>query len=323
MTRDKRKDGLKFIIIFLVVLGHLDYEDYGLCMNRMISAFHMPIFVFLSGYFSSQDTETDKQKRWLKKTFIIYAVAQLAHFLLSILLEYASCKYHNEPFDTSIITWRILISPKLALWYLICLIYWRLSLWHIFRKTRDGNLFAISCILALVSGFVPIDHDFSFQRAFAFFPFFVSGLISKKHDLIEKVKRLPLVYVLITICLLLAFSRLLPKYMPSYHYESWNDPILRVVQSIMAFILCICILRLSDNKWTERLAEYGKYTLWIYIGHTFLATIGYKAFPYLGIRLNLLTASLLALFYCFFFIFLAKLYARISNHSLSNLPKET
>lgn len=323
MTRDQRKDGLKFIIIFLVVLGHLDYNDYGICMNRMISAFHMPIFVFLSGYFSSQETETDKQKRWLKKTLTIYAVAQLAHFLLSILLEYASCTFHNEPFDTSIITWRILISPKFALWYLICLIYWRLSLWHIFRNISNRNLIVISCILAIVSGFIPIDHDFSFQRAFAFFPFFVSGLIFRKQDLIRKINRLPVICALITTVFLLALSRMLPNYMPSYHYESYNDLLLRILQSAMAFILCICILRLSDCKWIERLAEYGKYTLWIYIGHTFLAVIGYKAFPYLGIRLNLFTASLLALLYCFLFVLLAKLYTRITNRSLSNLSKET
>ena len=316
MARDLRKDGLKFIVIFLVVLGHLDYNDYGLGMNRMISAFHMPIFVFLSGYFSSQDTETDKQKKWLKKTLIIYAAAQLAHFLLAILLEYASSTYHNEPFDSSIITWRILISPKLALWYLICLVYWRLSLWHVFRNISDRNLLVISCLLALISGFVPIDHDFSFQRAFAFFPFFVTGLIFKKQDLIGKVNRMPVMLALITTILLLALSRLLPKYMPSYHYETWNDIVLRIVQSIIAFILCICILRLSDNKWTEKLAEYGKYTLWIYIGHTFLVTMGYKAFPYLGIKLNLFTASLLALFYCFLFILMAKLFARIANRSL-------
>ena len=311
-------------MIFFVVLGHLDYNDYGLGMNRMISAFHMPIFVFLSGYFSSQETETDKQKKWLKKILIIYAVAQLAHFLLSILLEHASSTYHNEPFDTSIITWRILISPKLALWYLICLVYWRLSLWHIFRNTSDWSLLVISCILALFSGFVPIDNDLSFQRAFAFFPFFVSGLIFKKQNLMGKINQLPVMYALIATFLLLALSRLLPKYMPSYHYENWNDLVLRVVQSVMAFILCICVLRLSEHKWIEKLAEYGKYTLWIYIGHTFLAIIGYKAFPYLGIRLNLFTASLLALFYCILFVFLAKLYTKIAaKRSLSNLPGET
>ena len=43
MERDLHIDGLKFLMIFLVVLGHLSYEDYGLEINKMVYSFHMPI----------------------------------------------------------------------------------------------------------------------------------------------------------------------------------------------------------------------------------------------------------------------------------------
>lgn len=46
MERDAKIDGLKFILIFFVVLGHLQYKDYGIELNKMIYSFHMPVFVF-------------------------------------------------------------------------------------------------------------------------------------------------------------------------------------------------------------------------------------------------------------------------------------
>ena len=67
MKRDARLDGLKFVLIFLVVLGHLSYNDYGLGLTKMIYSFHMPVFVFLSGYFTSLNADRAKQVVWLKK----------------------------------------------------------------------------------------------------------------------------------------------------------------------------------------------------------------------------------------------------------------
>ena len=61
MNRDLRLDGLKFIMIFLVVLGHLRFIDYGISVGKMIYSFHMPVFVFLSGYFTSQKTEKENK----------------------------------------------------------------------------------------------------------------------------------------------------------------------------------------------------------------------------------------------------------------------
>lgn len=51
MERDLRLDGLKFFLIFLVVLGHLHFNDYGIWIGYYIYSFHMPVFVLLSGFF--------------------------------------------------------------------------------------------------------------------------------------------------------------------------------------------------------------------------------------------------------------------------------
>ena len=84
--RDIKSDGLKLILIFLVVLGHLSYYDFGLRINRIIYAFHMPAFVFLSGYFTSAYTPVKKLKAQLSKLLVIYVIAQVLHILLSPLV---------------------------------------------------------------------------------------------------------------------------------------------------------------------------------------------------------------------------------------------
>ena len=308
MVRDKKLDGLKFIMIFLVVLGHIGYNDWGVHVNRLIYSFHMPVFIFLSGYFTIQNTSEEKQMRWLKQTFLIYIVAQLVNFVLTIGLELIPALVRHEAFDTSMITWNILIAPRFALWYLVCLIYWRLAVWQVFSRSNDFNLLYISCLLAIVSGIIPIDESFAFQRTFAFFPFFVSGMLFRKRNLMSELEKIPYTYAFGGLLIGLLIARYLPTYMPKFHYTAWHDPILRVVQGSLGLYLSLLIIRLSRVDFVERFAIYGGYTLWIYIGHTYLIIIGRKAFPFFGITFNLMTATLLACVYCMLCICLAKVY---------------
>lgn len=187
--RDLRFDGLKFIMIFLVVLGHLGYNDYGLGINGAIYAFHMPVFIFLSGYFTSLSAHNNhKQWQWLKKTFLIYIFAQLTHFLLRVSLIYGESIMQSKSFNLSVFSWKVFVSPELALWYLICLIYWRIAIWKVFNKVNDITLLIFSIVLLVIGGIIPIDHNFAFQRALSFFPFFALGIVFKKRNLIDRLQ---------------------------------------------------------------------------------------------------------------------------------------
>lgn len=312
-NRDLKFDGLKFVMIFLVVLGHMSYNDYGLRLGRIIYSFHMPVFIFLSGYFTSLSASEEKQKQWLKKSFLIYFIAQVTHWMLRIGLEFITYKVKDIPFDTSIISWKVLISPELALWYIVCLLYWRVAIWKGLQKIGDVPLVIISVAVALLSGFIPIDHDFAFQRAFAFFPFFALGIVFKRRDLITQLERIPVRYAIVALVFGLIVARFLPSYMPKFHYENWHQPIWRFIQSGLGFYLCLFIIRVSRIKFIERFASFGEHTLWIYIGHTYLISIGEKAFPYLGIHLNIFTAIMLTMIYCAFFIFLSNLFGKLKN----------
>ena len=56
--RDYFFDNLKAVLIFLVVLGHFLLPIHGdnplVVVKRLIYIFHMPLFVFVSGYFAKK-----------------------------------------------------------------------------------------------------------------------------------------------------------------------------------------------------------------------------------------------------------------------------
>ena len=315
-TRDMKMDGLKFIMIFLAVLAHLgDYNDFGLKLNRIIYSFHMPIFIFLSGYFTSIKTSQERKFSWLKQTLTIYFLAQAAHVILEILLRYVVCRMKQLPFDYSFDLVNLLFSPRLALWYLICLLYWRLLVWGVYNKVNDWFLLSFSFVLALVSGVVPIDHTYSFQRAFAFFPFFILGVMFRERNWMRQLEKVPILYVVIGISIGLILARVLPMYMPKVHYENWQHLLVRFCHTLLGVYLCLLIVRISRIGELKIFSEYGAYTLWIYIGHTFLIVIGGYVFSYLNIKLNLFSAVVLSVLYCVIFVEMAKFYRlRVGKH---------
>ena len=316
-SRDLQFDGLKFLLVFLVVLGHLTFKDYGIGVKRMIFSFHMPVFVFLSGYFTSLSSDKERHMAWIKRTFIIFIVAHISQCLLKILVGYAFSRINGSSFSfSSELKWDALICPGYALWYLVCLLYWRIAIWMISEKMNDIHLFIASCVTVIIAGFIPLDHEFSFQRAFAFSPFFMLGIVFKRRNLIKELERIPFLCAVLGLVVGLLFSRELPTYLPVYHYVTWKKLVLRLVQTSLGLFLCLMVIRVSRCKFTEYFAKYGSKTLWIYIGHTYLIILGRRLFPYWGVSFNLFTAILLAILYCSFFIILARLHDRLKERNL-------
>lgn len=303
--RDKSSDGLKFVMIFFVILGHLSYYDYGIGLYNIIYSFHMPVFIFLSGYYTSTNYDKKKQIKWLKKTLYIYAIAQLTHFLLRIILN---CKYNSCSHINVYTIIDLLVSPEFALWYLVCLIYWRLIIWKSFTSISDIHLLWVSLAGVFLCGFIPIDYTFSFQRAFSFFPFFVIGNMFRNRNLTRTLERIPISVVLPALLIGLIVARYFPTYMPKFHYSNWHHPLIRIFQTVLGILLCLLIVRLSRIKFLANFANFGAHSLWIYIGHIYLITIGNYFYPQIGLTLNLFSAIAVALLYCVLFHIAAVLY---------------
>lgn len=298
--RDIKSDYLKLILIFLVVLGHLSYYDFGLRINRIIYSFHMPAFVFLSGYFTSQDTPARKQRAQLIKLLVIYVIAQTLHILISPLV--------GETFHWT----QGIIYPHLALWYLLSLIGWRVFVW-VFTNLKDITLLVFSFMMAIASGLIPLGHELAFQRTFAFLPFFVTGFIVRRRSLDTVIEKQSMVLLLFIFIAGLLVARFLPwTYMPKFPYENWHQPVIRCIQTALGMFLCLSLFGLSRKVTPPKWAEQGMYTLWVYIGHTYLIRLGEHYFPIWGITLNVFTAILLAFLYCTIFLLIAR---RAQPHS--------
>lgn len=307
MPRDTKIDTLKFLLIFLVVLGHLSYHDYGLGINKLIYSFHMPLFVFLSGYFTKSEQENGvedhrkKHAKWAVRILLIYLCAQAGHALLTLLLGGS-------------LSWKMLIYPQLALWYLLCLVYWRVAVWTLFRNTDDRVLFVLSVFLSILSGIVPLNEELSFQRAFAFFPFFIAGFLFRKLGLMRWLDSVPVWKAIALSAFCLVAARLIPRYyMPKFQYDTFLDFTIRCVQTAVGFVLCLALFRLSRLINLTRLAQWGAYTLWIYIGHTYLIRLNIPKLleGRFHITFNLFEALVLSTVYCGIFILMAKLYQKL------------
>lgn len=260
-TRDRQTDGLKFLLILLVVFGHLpSFTSSAFCADvaRWIYAFHMPLFVLLSGYFTSQSQNTAKQRHWQKHTLLTFLVMQ------ALLIAVHSCIDNFY--------WSYLTRPLLALWYLLSLLYWRSLYWWFGQKLSDATLLLGSLVLLIAAAFVPITTAFAFQRTFLFLPFFVCGIIIRRHHLLERISRLPLWMAIVLLGLSSWAAFRLPGLWAPMMLHSFSELSVRLLQIANAAIFCLSFLRISRLEVFTSFAQYGQYTMWIFLGHIVVIT---------------------------------------------------
>jgi len=78
--RDYFFDNLKAVLIFLVVLGHFLLPIHGesvlVVVKRLIYVFHMPLFVFVSGYFAKKIYKNGDGADWIRTGAGMHAKAR-------------------------------------------------------------------------------------------------------------------------------------------------------------------------------------------------------------------------------------------------------
>lgn len=84
-----------------------------------------------------------------------------------------------------------------------------------------------------------------------------------------------------------------------------------IATTTIGVVLCISIIRLSRIKFIERFAPWGKYTLWVYVGHPFLIIIQNTLVS--KINMNVYLALLLTAIQVTLLTFIAIQYERIKS----------
>lgn len=164
-------DNVKGFLIFTVVLGHIFesikdnsidggvFNSHGLLV--FIYLFHMPLFTFISGYFSKRSSRSAGDK--VINMFKIYFLAQVGYIIFY--------KYIVGDVDT----YYRFFQPSWSLWYLLSLTFWYIISDYI---KPSKKLLIGSIIVALVLGFdSSLNSYFSIVRTFVFLPYFIAGYL--------------------------------------------------------------------------------------------------------------------------------------------------
>ncbi len=189
MIKDKQMNkkshyinNIKAFLIITVVVGHMvscvkNIDPIAADIYSFFYSFHMPAFIFITGYLSTSSMKS--RKRMLAKVFtyvLLYVVYQTCFDLFQ--------RYVTHSVSAAFSLFR----PRIGLWYLLALIIWTL-LCYVLRKRNKKIILIIAVILGVVVGvFDNIGKDYALARTVVFFPFFLLGSYFPKDVLLEIAK---------------------------------------------------------------------------------------------------------------------------------------
>lgn len=287
-------DNSKGILIFLVVLGHLieGYRQYDentavLWLYNTIYAFHMPLFILISGYFFREG-----RLRKVLELFSVFIVWQLIDGFIGPLIHNG----HLPSLDDGARLYK-LFDPQWTLWYLIGIIFWRAITPYVL-KLRYPILIAI--IVAIWASFVPdLTHAFALRRLLNFYPFYLIGYTLGQRGtltlLLEKIKtkgRLIQAGAGVFILGFMAFMVYFTQHgfntellFMDYSYHHFGLSLFKGMLFSLLFygavtMLCLAILTLIPKE--RKLfvfSKLGTYSLYIYLLHVNIVRVFRQVVP--------------------------------------------
>jgi len=256
-------DNFKGMLMFFVVFGHalmpyISSQPMAFFIFKGIYYFHMPAFVFISGYFSS--FVSDKRKSLIKLC--------LAYLIFNYLMMLYAGYVLDLPFK--------FLEPYYSNWYLLALIIWRLLDDSIIRKWW---LLPLSILLAVIIGYWnDIDNTLAMSRIIGFLPFYIAGYQVSNIDinkyLIKKKSYINIVWGFAAIAFLVSVDLLLNNI--SFNdliwqpYESNSYVLNRFGIIFTAIVMIMFLLKIIPERKIPWLSEWGKNSLAILVLHRFV-----------------------------------------------------
>ena len=260
-------DNFKSLLIFLVVFNHIiafnlvKVDTVVRYIWYAITIFHMPAFIFVSGYLS-------KKPQNVLKNF--------KNLLIPYILGY-SLTWYSQIWLGKSVDYEILRPTGTVMWYILALFIYRLTI-EAFGKIRF--IVPLSIIFALWAGTRPEFTTFlSASRIVVFFPFFVAGYLWKS-EYITAVRKFKGKLVLVPISAVLLWA--IPNYMisnemgvaifrgnHSYKLCGLEDPegiVIRLLMYLVSFTIIFALLALMPDR-RHPFIFLGRNTMGIYFFH--------------------------------------------------------
>lgn len=272
-NRSKFFDNAKFILIFLVVFGHMisplkEHDKILFTLYTVIYLFHMPAFIFISGYFAKGFRKKGYLLKSIQKILIPYFLFQIIYSIVYYLIG----KEDSIEFD--------FLQPHWSLWFLLSLFFWNLML-YVFARFRWKGFF-VAVVLGIGIGYVDqIGGFLSLSRTFVFFPYFLLGFLFNG-ELLKKVIRTkysaPVGIIILSMTLIIfgldiskeSVSWLLGD--ESYHTmggEQLTDGLWRGIQYAFTIIVIFGFFSLIPSN-QYKITKIGERTLYVYLLHGFI-----------------------------------------------------
>jgi fucose 4-O-acetylase-like acetyltransferase len=310
-------DNAKFMLIFLVVFGHVisplkEQDNLLNTLYTFIFLFHMPAFIMISGFFAKGYQKKGYFKKAIKKILIPYVIFQ---FIYSLFYFFSgeSTAFHINFFQ-----------PHWTLWFLMSLFCWNVFLYFFARLGWYGFFLAVA--LGIGIGYIDnIGSFLSLSRTFVFFPYFLFGFLLQTEQFKKIIRNkfsLP-AGIIILIVTILIFTLGLPNdptewLMGDTSYEGMGgkqitDGLIRAFQYGATFIVVFGFLSLIPKN-EYKVTKIGERTLYVYLFHGFIiktmeTIVPNKMLGYFSSHYLLLICF--SLFICFFLgSYLIKKYTR-------------
>ncbi len=278
-------DNTRWLMLLLVVYGHLlnDFKHPSNLQHWLaltIYSFHIPVLIFLSGYFAPGDLRKIGTLVWrLLAPYLFFEV------VWAIIHRVVKGDLPGPNF---------IVIPDWTLWYLVTLASLALLGPVVLMTARPLLLsIAISILVVLLPGVGP---QFSAERTFYYLPFFVAGTLCRRGKWLEKpwfttpTVRLRIVaasaFVLIAAVFAVFVEPLehlkartwVAGYLPARsllspigHSDWWGLPA-RAATLTAGAVMVIAVLLLVPRKHLA-ISRWGSRTLYIYLLHTFIVRV--------------------------------------------------
>ncbi|WP_413785576.1 acyltransferase family protein [Cytobacillus sp. IB215665] len=270
-SRDPFFDNAKFILVFLVVFGHLismfkGNNEFLYLMINFLATFRMPALILIAGYFSKNFYKKGFIQKVSSKTILPYVIFEVLYSYYNFVL------YGYESVQLS------LFLPTMGMWFLLSMFCWNLMLF-IFTKLKYSLVIAF--LLGIGIGFFDNAGAYlSVSRTFVFFPFFLIGYYMKaEHFHFAKhkyAKYLSLVLVIICITIIwVADSSIFRMYLlGKYSIDTIGHSLLGgTLYRIIIYFIMLCGI-CSFLPWVTKkqvfFTSLGKRTAYVYIFHFFI-----------------------------------------------------
>ena len=292
MQRNYKMDNIRFLLIFLVILGHfieLFQGEFSLALYKIIYSFHMPAFLFLTGFFARF-----KPRKIFFNLICPYILFQTLYRAFDAFIIHG-----KDSFTLNFTT------PYWILWYLLTVICYYLLIPLIDTENVRSRkiILGLAIAISLLAGYdSSIGYYGSLSRSFTFLPFFLAGFyLSKTKKMPQKNHlTLPLSGLLALLCsfYIMNNSGITKQVLyGSYSYEKAGyNPLIKAILLVCGFAWIIFLLSAVPEKKIPFVSLLGQNTLSIFLLHGFVVKLANEydifAFSETGNLLLAITLSL-------------------------------